>query len=656
MRTEPCPCHGRSRGRSRGHLRAWRLVTLALALRSVDAGGAAFSPDVREPDPPTGDVHAVEAPPASPDPAPAGPGIRWTLAPWRHAGTVSLEGRWLRLEDGSTSSQALVFNEVDFASYVWQPWFIQLRAGVGALVARSHAQPVGDAASDSTATGLTGRFSMLVFPASRFPFELRADVSDSRTRGDFLGTDYRSHRLTLHQSYRPETGNDSYSATFDWSRLAMADGREDRVSSLRATALRQFEHHTLEFSGNLTHGDQGDDGAASRFTSLAARHGFQPAPALQVDTMATWNEVRLQPGATAPGVPDLTTDIRQLTSFATWRPREGDWLYSADAPLYLTGSVRWVDAGSKVGDVAQRAQSLNASLGVSKEFSREWRASLSGSATQVEPDDGTPLRSLTGHALLAWTPAPLPWGDWRYAPSAGASASATRTTNIALRHTLGAQLGHGLSRHVDLGEGQYLTLNVNQSVASLRESESGAATRSLAHSAGVFWQGGNGGPTQSFAGLSLSDSRTRGDFESAFQLVNLQLSRRTQWSRSASWSGHLTLQATRSDAPFIDATTGLVVVLPAGWQRYYSGSVHVENSRLFGVPRLRWTLLVSADSQQFERRALGDLDAPRERITESIENRLDYAIGRLETRLAARVARIDGRTVGTVYARVQRRY
>ena len=60
--------------------------------------------------------------------------------------------------------------------------------------------------------------------------------------------------------------------------------------------------------------------------------------------------------------------------------------------------------------------------------------------------------------------------------------------------------------------------------------------------------------------------------------------------------------------------------------------------------------------QQIERRSAGDIDAPRERITESLEGRLDYAIGRLDTRLCARVARIDERTVAAVYARVQRRF
>jgi c(7)-type cytochrome triheme protein len=44
------------------------------------------------------------------------------------------------------------------------------------------------------------------------------------------------------------------------------------------------------------------------------------------------------------------------------------------------------------------------------------------------------------------------------------------------------------------------------------------------------------------------------------------------------------------------------------------------------------------NSQQLESRLAGDIDAPVERISESLESRLDYSIGRLEARLSARAA------------------
>jgi hypothetical protein len=93
-----------------------------------------------------------------------------------------------------------------------------------------------------------------------------------------------------------------------------------------------------------------------------------------------------------------------------------------------------------------------------------------------------------------------------------------------------------------------------------------------------------------------------------------------------------------------------------GWQRYTNGSLSYEDQRFLEVPRLRYTVTLSVHSQQFERRSLGDIDAPRERITQSLENRLDYLVGKLETRLAARWARVDERYVTALQARVLRRY
>ena len=51
--------------------------------------------------------------------------------------------RTLRLPDGSRTTQALVFNDLQLATYVWQPWFVQVRAGVGLLGERSRSRASG---------------------------------------------------------------------------------------------------------------------------------------------------------------------------------------------------------------------------------------------------------------------------------------------------------------------------------------------------------------------------------------------------------------------------------------------------------------------------------------------------------------------------------
>ncbi len=592
-----------------------------------------------------------------------GNGIRWTLAPLRFAGSVSLDVRALKLEDGRRTNQTLVYNDIEFASHVWQPWFIQLRGGLGALAAHDVSRDAGSSfTATSNSTALTGRFAMSVFPVSRFPFELQAEVSDSRVSGDTLGTDYRLHRFTLNQAWRPESGNDSYNANFEHSRLRTSDGAEDTVNSLRGSALRQFSDHTFELGAHLSVNQRSDSDDRSRLATLSGRHSFQPAGSLHVDTLATWNQIQLRSGGAGGAAQRFTsdTDIRQISSFGTWRPREGEPLYSAGSPFYLTGSVRLLDANTEAGSAAllqsQRLRAVNASLGASQELTREWRLAGGLSATQIEPEGGRRSSVNTANAAVTYTPEGLALGAWRYTPSLGGNVGVSRGSEAGERRSWGGQLAHGLSRTYLAGQADSLSLNLTQSLGALHDSQSQQWSRALAHSAGLFWQGASDTGSQSYAGLSVSDSRSLSQERGEFQLVNLQVSRRTELTRHTSWSGNLTAQASRSDNTQLDPFSGLLRQSGPGWQRFYSGTLSYENQRLWAVPRLRYTVLLSVNSQQLETRAAGDIDALRERVTESLENRLDYAIGRLELRLSARVARVEGRGVGLIYARAQRRY
>lgn len=637
------------RRRAARHGAAWRLGVIALLLRAPPLQAAAYLPGQVDPDPPTGELApAVPAPPTS---AP----FEWRFAPWRSSGRIALDGRWLRLEDGSRALTTLLVNDNEWSSWLWQPWFVQVRAGLGLLAARDTVRGIDAPPSTSTSGALTGHATIAVFPLSRFPFELRADLSDSRVRGDTLGTDYRNWRFGFTQSYRPENGNDAYQLVYDHSRLHSDGLPDDSVDTLHATALRQVGPHAIELAGAWTR-NQRDDGDVSRIASLSARHAFQPSQALNVDTLATWNDARLTTGRGAARF-ENATDIRQLSSFVTWRPREGEWLGDPASPTVVTASARWVDAGSGDADVVRRVRAINASLGLTRELSRDWRFAASASGAQVEPDEGVSASSATGALSLVWSPPPIPLGgEWRYGPTASGTLGGTRSSETGLRGTVGTQFVHGLTWMRFDESGESLSASLTQSLAALHETQPAPKSRAVAHSAAVFWQGAGDGTSQAFASLSASDARTWTPQPGRFQLVNVQLSRRTQLSRHLSWSANLTLQESRSDAVLLDPFTGLERRDSPGWQGSHSGALSVEHGRFLDVPRLRATLLVSANTQRFEQRALGDIDAPRERVTESVEGRLDYAIGRLEARLSARVATVEGRRAASLLARIQRRY
>lgn len=622
---------------------------------------AVVVPTRREPDPPTGPLAAATPQPAAVARTAAasgaplggnGNGIRWRLAPIAVGGNVALDERWNRADDGSSSRQTLLSANVDLATYVWQPWFVQLRGGAGLLLAQGSNTDAGGERRKDDSTAWTGRLGLLVFPASRFPFELRGDVSDSRTNSDFVGSDYRSRRLTASQSYRPPTGSESYNLTYEQSTLSSTRLPDDTVRSLRGLMTSTRGSHGFELSGSHTLNERDAAADETRVTALAARHNYRPSHALTVDNLATYNEARVR----APAL-DLATEIRQLSSFATWRPQQGDALYARDHPFYLTGSVRFVDSRTGTADAAAETRSFNGTLGASYDITRQLRASGGVSASEITfADESTTLASET--IALTYVPDALLLGRWRYAPSAAVNASGTQGAAEGDRATFGAQFVHGLSRHWTGGGGS-VSFNVSQSAGAVHDTLRSDADRTLGHSAGLNWQSGGGSATQSFAGFSASDSRSYGETDSAFQLVNLQFTLRTQLTRTSSWSGSLTAQATRARFNAVASDplpSGPPVSADDSWRKYYSGTLTYENARAFDVPRLRFTLLASANSQQLERRSEGDVDAPRERIDHLIEARLDYAIGRLDARLTLRTAKVERRRLDVLFFRVNRRF
>jgi hypothetical protein len=636
-------------------------LAMAALLHAGGAAAAAYTPGEAIPDPPTGPAGPGLRLVARPEEPLAGNGIVWALAPWLYRGSLTLDARAIKLEDGRRTQLGLVLGDIEFASYVWQPWFIQLRAGLGVLLGRDSNRGGNAEPSRNGSHALTGRIQVSVFPASRFPFELRADVGDSRASGETLVSDYRTLRVSLSQSWRPATGNDLYALNLDHSRVRGGDGVGDSLTLLRASGVRQWGRHTLDLGLSFSTNTRTDSDDSSRQSSFTARHAWNPGHALTADTLASWNEVRLALGQGSSRVM-LDSDVRQISSFASWQPRPGDWGWSDSGALIVTGTARLIESGSRSDGTGQgdggrqAARGINLSLGAGKDLGRTVRLSGGFAYSQLEagPDSGEPQLAWTG--ALAWTPDSLGLGAWRYAPSSSLNLAINDTPDGQRRQVAAVQGAHAISRTWLPTEGHSLAVNVSQSVGTLRENPGGLHSTALAHSAGLFWQTSQGNGSQSFASLSISDSRTRSLGTGSFQFLNLQVSHRTQLSRHHSWSANLTAQATRSSAELLDAFDGLMRRQSDGWQRYYGGALTYENQRVFGVPQLRLSAALTVNSQQFERRALGDIDAPLERVTESAEARLDYSIGRLETRLSARLARVDGRTVAALQARAQRRF
>jgi len=144
-----------------------------------------------------------------------------------------------------------------------------------------------------------------------------------------------------------------------------------------------------------------------------------------------------------------------------------------------------------------------------------------------------------------------------------------------------------------------------------------------------------------------TDSRTTGINANQFQMINFQMSGQVQFSQVSYAAANLTVQAVRQNTPNTPTT---------GTPGNSSGNLSYFQQHAFGVPRLRYSALYSINESQFKSRLQGDVDAPRERINQSFEQRLDYNIGRLGFRLSARIARLEARPEALIFFRMIREF
>ena len=156
-------------------------------------------------------------------------------------------------------------------------------------------------------------------------------------------------------------------------------------------------------------------------------------------------------------------------------------------------------------------------------------------------------------------------------------------------------------------------------------------------------------------GLTASETRTTGDGEQRFQLVNLQASGQLPFSRWSSASASLTVQATRQSASlaFPAATNSATA---GGFIINAGGTLSYQHARVFDVPRLRYYALLNLNQNQGLTRLEGDINAPIERVNWAFEQRLDYNIGRLGMQLSMRVAEVEGKVNGMVFLRLMREF
>jgi hypothetical protein len=378
---------------------------------------------------------------------------------------------------------------------------------------------------------------------------------------------------------------------------------------------------------------------------VALRDTYRPSSLASLDTLAFVTNTQFDAGDSGM----LTTETRtaQLTSFGTWRPTE-------QSPLYVTGNVRALSLENGIGDFTAETQTFNGSLGANYQYSPRLRF-LGNLGLTNNRSDTASLTSTTQSAGVTYTPPVFPLGKVLASWNASANVANQTVTGLDSRQAISGGVGYNLTRNFGSAERAQTAGNVGQNLTTAYDTVSGER-RTLTSTIGLTWSNAGESGTADFASLTLSDSRTSGSINNEFQLANFQATRQSILSRLSSWSGNVTIQGTRqhTEANFGGSTPDATVTATDTRSMSYSVNFTYQHQAVFGVRNLRFLVLATANSQQLESRVAGDINAPPERIDNSLELRFDYVVGRVVARLSVRTAEIAGSRQEQLLFRVTR--
>lgn len=575
----------------------------------------------------SGAARAAEEPVPTPAPAPAPsaePGlrdVRWELAPIRWRGLLATDLRSFRAEDQPARRELVESLSLQGVSYIYQPWFAQLAFGVTALASQERGQQRNHGST------LGGNGLVSVFPTSRFPFQASYERTDSRSSEQFTGRDYMVQRAGARQSYRTLAGDSNSSLSFDRSTLTSETFGRDTVDVWNATHTRSFGAHSFDTQANRTLNDRGS-GEQTRFDRVFGRHNYSAGGLLTAETLASYGATS-QTFAARPG---LRNEVTQVNAFGTWRPEEGD-------PLFVTGGARLLQTEIMDPVTETEARSVMAHGAANYRLTRNLTLNGGASVTQNSAQNESVVLS-SQFAGANYTSDARRFGEYLYTSNLGASATHQSGGEEGSRRLLSTQASHSVSRLFSVSQTQSVALNGSQGVAFANDSQAGDL-RNLNHYGGLSWRVQSADALSGLAAVSASDSRTFGYTPSSFQLVNLQLSGLANLGRYSSFSANYTVQGTRQERS-------------EGFVMSRNGGGTYQHLRVFGVPQLRYLAIYERNDYELNTRVQGELTAPREQVSWSFEQRLEYRIGKLETRVSFRVAEIDGRKNALLFLRVAR--
>lgn len=543
-------------------------------------------------------------------------------------GYLEYQGRYMDREEGEGGTMNLGTVRVNGSTYLWRPWFAQVSGGLGLTWARFR----DGIDSDSELTTGEGRLNL--FPESHFPFEAHVERDDTRVRGDVVGPDYTLTRYRLIQQYNPPGGG-RYRLRYRHGERTEERGgtgglgAEEQDDQLGLELERGFGSHNFRFTSEIEEIERQDPSSQHDRELYLLRHTFRPGGTFSWDNMVSFNDFTETTAALKS-----VSQVSQLSSVAFWRPR-------TERPLLFTANIlaNSLDYQREVGDTETRSVSLNG--GATYQWTPRVTVRASLAARQSRGEDGD-MRSESERLFIDYTPDQIPLGDFAYRWSANGQLG-NRTGQAGEADTgdavqeLGMGLGHSLGREFAGVRGGSLSLRLSERVNGLADTED-AESVNLVHSASLGWNRLSGS-VSTLARLSLNDRREYGDEESTFQLINLQVTRNHRIDQNTSWSGNVTMQASRSVTESTDPE------LDGDWDGSSSIAVTYQRRRVMDVPRLDFTSELRVMSHNLLPVVQTEFTPSDEREDRVWRNRLTYNIGLLELNAWANLSQGQDRNV-----------
>ena len=521
-------------------------------------------------------------------------------------------------------------------TWLWQPWLVTVDLGLRGTFDDSQTDNVGVTTSH-TAQILTGDLNLGILSQSRTPLTVSFRASDSRVdtvTGDnpltgLGGREYSTQRLAVKQRYFTENGH-RLMAYFDQNHWdSNGDTYDDWL--VGADMSVRLPKQTLTAKASYQNSDYSVLDQNTKTSVINVDHFYYPGRALRIDSMASlynYDRTSTQP-LNSTNQADSTTDLTQLSSFVFWRPE--------DTPLSVSGGVRLYDLSGETTGNTVGVKNMSATAGMFYQWTKNLRLDANADFSTNDNDDTkiTTSRERLGALYQSDIHDIFNGMTWQWYSS---MSGQYRDADGDRSGTAEITLGHDTQKIWVLSKNETWRFSFSQSGSRNRFSDGGNDTDTLRlnHSTSLSWDIHD--PSgMTMLQITLADSRENGDASNNQQFVNFQILRNQNIDRVSTLNGNLTVQNVRRD--FNGAGNSDTVTTA-------TGQINYNHSRIMGVPNLRFTsdLRVSkAVSDEWVNRG-------------EWENRLDYVIGLLDTRLSWRKTVLDSDNYDLVYIQVSRRF